>query len=690
MTARFLPLSLLLLLSQAVPAHADLKITTRIGNCTSTSTRYNQGSNHQRIYTLDAATRAYTVTRVEQPKGASLQRASDIQSERRVSEPGSCSGGGEKRIKTDGWYIDLPVARTAYSAVAFAKCNDVTDHIEFHQTGPRENGFALLETRTASDSRGVTFRTEVTELDEAPLDPKTFASPVGFHLVLALPNHRPYTFLDTLRADWASLECLNDVRYGLRMLRKSPGFTAVAVVTLALGIEIQRRDRKTGEPANWVAYRDVADWRAQNRSFESIGAHRFALLNLTAAGQPDALYGGSVSADLLPLLGVPPVAGRFFLPAEDQPGHDQEIILSYDLWQRRFAGDPSIVGRTIRLTGVHTQDYTVVGVMPRGFNFPLNVPSAVTLPTHQMAYWIPFGVDPLRQTRDGMRCLVVGRLKPGVSVAQAQEDLDAAASRIERESPQTNTGVGVRVLPFAHYVMGRARPAMLIMFGAVGLLVLIACANIANLLLARAMGRRRETGIRLALGADRRRLLRQWITESLLLAAVGGGAGLLLAASSLRFLIHLAPQDVPRLAETRLDGAVLAFSVGLWLLAGLLFGVFPAWLAAGTDLQEALAEGGARSGVPTGPGPGRSRARDLLIVGEVAVSVLLTIAAVAIPRSPVKHRLLSQVARRPAKPARRGIGRSGQRRAAFRQHHGSLRDCGRPSFGNGGNPQAIG
>ncbi len=138
MTARFLPLSLLLLLSQAVTAHADLKITTRIGNCTSTSTRYNQGSNHQRIYTLDAATRAYTVTRVEQPKGASLQRASDIQSERRVSEPGSCSGGGEKRIKTDGWYIDLPVARTAYSAVAFAKCNDVTDHIEFRQTGPRE------------------------------------------------------------------------------------------------------------------------------------------------------------------------------------------------------------------------------------------------------------------------------------------------------------------------------------------------------------------------------------------------------------------------------------------------------------------------------------------------------------------------------------------------------------------------
>jgi hypothetical protein len=299
MTARFLPLSLLLLLSQAVPAHADLKITTRIGTCSSTSTRYNQGSNHQRIYTLDAATRAYTVTRVEQPKGASLQRASDIQSERRVSEPGSCSGGGEKRIKTDGWYIDLPVARTAYSAVAFAKCNDVTDHIEFHQTGPRENGFALLETRTASDSRGVTFRTEVTELDESPLDPKTFASPVGFHLVLALPNHRPYTFLDTLRADWASLECLNDVRYGLRMLRKSPGFTAVAVVTLALGIEIQRRDRKTGEPANWVAYRDVADWRAQNRSFESIGAHRFALLNLTGRPARCALrrerFGGPVA-----------------------------------------------------------------------------------------------------------------------------------------------------------------------------------------------------------------------------------------------------------------------------------------------------------------------------------------------------------------------------------------------------------
>lgn len=443
---------------------------------------------------------------------------------------------------------------------------------------------------------------------------------------------------------------LQDVGYGLRMLRKSPGFTAVAAVTLALGIgantaifsvvravllpplpfanpgrlvEILFRDRKTGEPANWVAYRDVADWRAQNRSFESIGAHGFALLNLTSAGQPDALYGARVSADLLPLLGVPPILGRYFLPAEDQPGHDQAILLSYDLWRYRFAGDPAIVGRTIRQAGQNMQDYTVVGVMPRGFNFPFNVPSAVNLPTRQMAYWIPFGVDPLRQSRDGMRCLVVGRLKPGVPVAQAQADLDAVAARIERESPQTNTGSGVRVLPLAHFVLGRARPAMLIMLGAVGLLVLLACANIANLLLARAMGRRRETGIRLALGAGRRRLLRQWITESLLLAVVGGSAGLLLAAASLRFLIHLAPQDIPRLAETRLDGAVLAFTVGLSLLAGFLFGVFPAWLAAGTDPQEALAEGGARSTA----GPWRSRARHLLIVGEVAASVLLTIGA---------------------------------------------------------------
>jgi putative ABC transport system permease protein len=443
---------------------------------------------------------------------------------------------------------------------------------------------------------------------------------------------------------------LQDLRYGLRMLRNSPGFTAVAVVTLALGIgantaifsvvravllpplpfpnpdrlvQIQLRDRKTGELANWVTYRDLADWRAQNRGFESIAAQRFALLNFTANGRPDALYGASVSADLLPLLGVPPLLGRYFLPAEDLPGHDQAIVLSYDLWRHRFGGDPAIVGRTIRQTGQSMRDYTVVGVMPRGFNFPFNRPTAVNLPTHQVPYWIPIGVDPLRQSRDGQRCLVVGRLKPGVSLAQAQSDLDAVAARIERESPETNTGVGVRVLPLAHYVMGRARPAMLIMLGAVGLLALIACANIANLLLARALNRRRETGIRLALGADRRRLLRQWITESLLLAVAGGGVGLLLAAVSLRFLIHLAPQDIPRLAETRLDGAVLAFTVGLSLLAGLLFGVFPAWLAADTDPQEALAEGGARSTAALG----HSRARDLLIVGEVALSVLLTIGA---------------------------------------------------------------
>jgi putative ABC transport system permease protein len=278
--------------------------------------------------------------------------------------------------------------------------------------------------------------------------------------------------------------------------------------------------------------------------------------------------------------------------------------------------------------------------MPRGFNFPLGIPSAVNLPTHQMAYWIPFGVDPLRQSRDGTRCLVVGRLKSGVTLARAQSDLDAVAARIERESPETNTGVGVRVVPFAHYVMGRARPAMLIMLGAVGLLVLLACANIANLLLARAVGRRRETGIRLALGAARGRLLRQWLTESLLLAIAGGAAGLLLAAASLRFLVHLAPQDIPRLGETRLDGAVLAFTVCLSLLAGLLFGVFPAWLAAGTDPQEAMAEGGARNGAPSGPGRGRGRARDLLIVGEVAVSVLLTIGAGLLVKSLL--RLLNQ------------------------------------------------
>ena len=442
---------------------------------------------------------------------------------------------------------------------------------------------------------------------------------------------------------------LQDLHYGFRMLRGSPGFAAVAIITLALGIgantavfsvvravllpplpfanpdqlvQIQLRDRKTGQPATWVAYRDVADWRAQNRGFESIAAHRFSLMNLISAGQPDAIYGAAVSADLLPMLGVPPLLGRSFTPAEDQPGHDQEVILSYDLWRTRFAGERAILGRTIRLMGVHTQDYTVIGVMPRGFNFPFNVPSAVRLPTQQMAFWVPLGIDPLRQSRDGVRCLVAGRLKPGVSIAQAQADLDRVAANIERESPKTNTGVGVVVEPLAEYVLGRARPAMLIMLGAVGLLMLLACANIANLLLARATARRHETGIRLALGAGRGRLLRQWITESLPLAAAGC-LGLLLASVSLRFLVHLAPHDVPRLAETHLDAAVLAFTCGLSFFSGMLFAVFPAWLAAGTDPQGALAESGARGS----SGPARSRARDLLIVGEVAISVLLAIGA---------------------------------------------------------------
>ena len=444
------------------------------------------------------------------------------------------------------------------------------------------------------------------------------------------------------------MELLRDVRYGLRMLLRSPGFSIVAVLTLALGIgsnvaifsmvravllpdlpfadpgrlvQLDASNTRTGAVEPIAYLRDWADWRDQNRTLQSLGFSHFAMLTVSEGDQPEALYGVAASSGLLPTLGVAPLLGRYFSLEQDVPGNDHFIVLSYDLWRRRYGADRAIVGKTIRLVGKGATEWQVVGVMPRGFNFPLAIPTSVNPPTRQMAYWIPAAVEARTQKRDGMSCDAIGRLRPGVTLQQARADLDGIAARLAAEFPQTNADRGVRIMTLPEAVQGRARPILLMVLLATGLVVLIACANVASMLLARSTARARETAICLALGAGRGRLVRQWTTETLLLALIGGALGLELASMSRGFLVSLAPPDLPGIENVRIDLAVLAFTAGVSLLAGLIFGVAPGWHASRTDPQAALRSG--RGSV----GPARRWSRDLLVTGEVALAVLLTVAA---------------------------------------------------------------
>jgi putative ABC transport system permease protein len=458
------------------------------------------------------------------------------------------------------------------------------------------------------------------------------------------------------------MDLLRDVRYGLRMLVRSPGFSAVAVLTLALGVgsnvaifsivravllpdlpfadarrlvQIEARNLKTGGIVPFVSERDWADWLDQSRTLQSLGLYRFAM-TASDTDQPEALYGVSVSASLLPMLGVPPLLGGYFPPENDVPGNEHVIVLSYDLWQRRYGADSAIVGKTIHLVGRSGSDWQVVGVMPRGFNFPLAIPTSVNPPTRQMAYWIPAAADARAQRRDGVNCGAIGRLRPGVTLQQARADLDGIAARLAAEFPETNQFRGVSVSSLQETLQGKARPTLLIVLLATGMVVLIACANVASMLLARSTSRARETAIRLALGAGRSRLVRQWTTETLLIAFAGGALGLELAHLSRGFLVSLAPPDLPGIGNVRIDLLVLAFAAGVSLLAGLIFGVAPGWHAARTDPQTALRAG--RGSV----GPGRGRTRDLLVMVEVALAVLLTVAAGLMVKSFVKLMMVDQ------------------------------------------------
>lgn len=431
---------------------------------------------------------------------------------------------------------------------------------------------------------------------------------------------------------------LHDLRFALRMLLKNPGFTIVAVIALALGIgansaifsvvntvllrPLPYKDperlvmvwedaSKTGHPRDTPSAANYIDWRDQNQVFEGMAAINDESFNLTGAGEPERLAGMRVSASLFPLLGVEPHLGRVFTAAEDQPGSHHVVLLSYGLWQRRFGGDASIVGRPLTLNG---ESYQVVGVMPARFQFP----------TTDNQIWVPIAFSAREAADREVKYLeVVARLKSGVTLEQAQAEMTTIATRLQQQYPETNVDIGAAVTSLHEHLVGDIKPALLILLGAVGLVLLIACANVASLLLARAAVRQKEIAVRVALGARRWRLIRQFLTESILLSTLGGVVGLAVAYAGLVLLRSFIPEDILQASEISIDFKVLGFTLFVSVATGVIFGLAPAIQALRFKQSETLKEGG-RDAATGGSG---KRLRSLLVTAEVAISLVLLIGA---------------------------------------------------------------
>jgi putative ABC transport system permease protein len=423
---------------------------------------------------------------------------------------------------------------------------------------------------------------------------------------------------------------LNDVRYGCRILLRSPGFACVAILALALGIGANTAIFSTVDtvllrplaypdadrlvmvwedathqsfPRNTPAPGNYFDWRRQNSVFTDMAAMRFRNANLTGDGAPEMVLGRGATASLFSVIGVQPMLGRAFTAEEDAAG-ERVVVLSYGLWQGRYGGDPGIVGRAIPMNG---EPYTVVGVMPRSFHFP----------DRQTAFFWPSGLDAQATMRGNHFFTVVARLKPGVALKSAQVEMQTIARRLEAEYPETNTRIGVVVVPLREQIAGDVRAALLVLLAAAACVLLIACSNLANLTLARSAGRRRELAVRSALGAGRARLVRQMLTESSILALLGGVVGVAVGYAGTSLLETLVPEGLPG-SSLAIDRRVLSFSAAATALTALLFGLLPALKSARVDCNDALKQG-SRGGIG-----GRSRwIRNALVVSEVALAMVL-------------------------------------------------------------------
>ena len=452
---------------------------------------------------------------------------------------------------------------------------------------------------------------------------------------------------ETRRVNWIQ-DFAQDTRYGVRMLREAPGFTAVAVLTLALGIgantaifsivnavllqslpypapnqlvlmfdfPLKRPDALSG-----ISYRDFTECRAQNRAFSEMAGNTIHNLTLTGAGEPSIVNTADVTPGIFPLLATRPLAGRTLLPEDGREGAAPVVVLSENLWRSRFGSNPNLIGESIVLD---MRSFTVVGVMPASFRYPDGAaPQDVWISVLQDPLFGPLALQP------GVRLLrVIGRLRPGVSLAKAQTEMDTISARLARKFPAEDSGLAIRIKPYREVVVGNVKSGLLILLGAVGLLLLMACANVANLLLSQATSRGREVAVRIALGASRARMIRQLLTESALLGFLGGTAGVLLAACAVRSLQRFLPPEVVEISSVHVGGPVLAFALLLSLAAALVFGLAPALLTTPSNLLASVKEGGERTGQRSG-----QHLRSLLAIAEVSLAMVLLVGGGLLIRS---------------------------------------------------------